>query len=69
MENLENHLKLRSLFDEYATENEKFVASGNKALEQEQERSQWKFQNYVKLGEQKSQEAKNNAQYKETRTY
>ena len=30
MENLENQFKIEKFIDEYATENEKFVASGNK---------------------------------------
>lgn len=61
MENLENHLKLRSLFDEYATENEKFVASGNKAAGTRARKALMEISKLCKTRRAEIQEAKNNA--------
>lgn len=61
MENLENHLKLRSLFDEYASENEKFVASGNKAAGTRARKALMEISKLCKTRRAEIQEAKNNA--------
>jgi hypothetical protein len=61
MDNLEVHLKLKTLFAEYGEENEKFVASGNKAAGTRARKALMEISKLCKTRRGEIQESKNNA--------
>jgi len=61
MDNLEVHLKLKTLFAEYSEENEKFVASGNKAAGTRARKALMEISKLCKTRRGEIQESKNNA--------
>ena len=60
-DNLEVHLKLKTLFAEYGEENEKFVASGNKAAGTRARKALMEISKLCKTRRGEIQESKNNA--------